>query len=191
MPDVAKKDGVEKIAYQGRIVEIVEQPMKIGAKSMTFESARRSPGTRLLVVDKPAKKILLSKEFRSELDDYDYRLSGGKVFDSLKEYNEFLSQGKDILEPATERAKIEAKEEAGIIAKNADHIYTSINGSTMIWDLLYFVIDDWEQAEQELDGWGEDIEPVWVSFDEAKEYALKHMSEDRSAIVLLRWLEQN
>lgn len=187
MPAVPKKNGPEDIFYQGKIVEVVKQPMKIGDKSVTFEFARRSPGTRLLIVDKKAKKILLTREYRNELDDYDYRLPGGKVFDSLDEYNQFLASGKDIVGPAIERAKIEAKEETGIIAKNPKHIYTSVNGATVVWDLLYFVIDDWEQSDQELED-GEDISVTWVSFEQAKKDALTHMSEDRSVAVLLRWL---
>jgi len=38
-------------------------------------------------LDDPAK-ILLSREYRSELDRYDYRLPGGKVFDTLAEYHD-------------------------------------------------------------------------------------------------------
>lgn len=187
MADVPVKDGEEEIVFQGKIVEVVKQPMKISDKSVNFEFARRSPGTRLLIVDKVKKKLLLTKEFRHELDDYDYRLPGGKVFDSLDEYNEFLASGKDIIEPATLRAKIEAKEETGVIASNPEYFYTSVNGATVVWDLLYFVINDWEQAEQELEA-GEDITVEWVNFDKARKYALENMSEDRSAIVLLRWL---
>jgi ADP-ribose pyrophosphatase len=189
MPAVPKKDGPEEIVFQGKIVEVVKQPMKIGDKSVQFEFARRSPGTRLLIVDKKAQKILLTKEYRHELDDYDYRLPGGKVFDSLDEYNAFLASGQDILEPATKRAKIEAKEETGIIAESPKHFYTSVNGATVVWDLLYFIVDDWEQAEQELEA-GEDIVVTWLSYEEVKKSALKHMSEDRSAAVLLRWLSE-
>lgn len=190
MPDTAQNDGPEKIVYQGRIIEVVEQPVKVGGKALRFEFARRSPGTRLIIVDSKAKKVLLTKEYRHELSGYDYRLPGGKVFDSLEAYNQFLATGKDIIEPATERAVIEAREETGIIANNPKHFYTSINGTTVVWDLFYFVIDDWEQSTQELDGEGENIEVMWVSFTDAREHALNHMAEDRSTAVLLRWLDK-
>lgn len=148
MVDTAQKDGNEEIVFQGKIVEVVRQSMKIGEKSVVFESARRSPGTRLIIVDKVLKKMIITKEYRTELDDYDYRLPGGKVFDSLVEYNQFLESGADVIKPAVERAKIEAREETGIIAENVDHIHTSINGATVTWDLFYFVIDEWSQANR-------------------------------------------
>lgn len=190
MPAVPKKDGPEEIVFQGKIVEVVKQPMKIGDTSVAFEFARRSPGTRLVIVDTDAQKLILTREYRHELDDYDYRLPGGKVFDSLDEYNEFLETSKDIIEPATRRATIEAKEEAGIIADDVKHFYTSVNGATVVWDLLYFEITKWQQADQDLEQ-GEDISVEWVDFEEARQYALNHMSEDRSAAVLLRWLDNN
>jgi hypothetical protein len=58
----------------------------------------------------------------------------------------------------------------------------------MIWDLFYFVISKWTQSNQELEA-GEDISIEWVSFDQAREYALSgQISEDRSVAVLFRWL---
>lgn len=190
MSNIAVKDGDEEIVFQGRIVEVVKQPMKVGDKAIAFEYARRTPGVRLVILDEATQKILLTKEFRYEIEDIDYRLPGGKVFDSLEEYNAFLESDKDIAAPAAARAIIEAKEETGIITKSPKHFYTSVNGSTMVWDLIYFEITDWAQAEQELED-GEEIATEWVSFSEGKQYALQHMSEDRSAAVLLRWLDSH
>ncbi len=82
--DVPKVARGERIVYSGKIFEIVRQPMKIGAKVVDFEIARRSPGVRMLVVRDG--RILLVKEFRTEHDGFDYRLPGGKVFDSLRDY---------------------------------------------------------------------------------------------------------
>ncbi|MBP7837389.1 NUDIX domain-containing protein [Candidatus Saccharibacteria bacterium] len=188
MTHIPQKDGPEEIVYQGRIVEVVQQPMKIGEKSVTFESARRAPGVRLIIVDKNAKKIVLTKEFRTELEGYDYRLPGGKVFDKLKDYNDFLSSEEDIIKPATKKAIEETREETGIVTTKVVHFYTSINGATVTWDLLYFVVEEWTQADQQLE-LGEDISVEWKSFDEAKDIALSSlMSEDRSVAVLLKWL---
>jgi ADP-ribose pyrophosphatase len=190
LADTAQKDGNEEIVFQGKIVEVVRQPMRIGKKSVVFESARRSPGTRLIIVDLKNKKLIITKEYRTEIDQYDYRLPGGKVFDSLSEYNQFLKSGSDILKPAVERATIEAREETGVIAKKVEHIHTSVNGATVIWDLFYFVIDEWVQDEQKLEA-GEDISVEWLSFEAANEIALSgKMQEDRSVAVLLRWLNQ-
>lgn len=188
MAAIPIKDGPEEIVFQGKIVEVVQQPMKIGEKSVRFEFARRAPGVRLIVVDRSARKIILTKEFRTELQDYDYRLPGGKVFDKLTDYNAFLLSKKDIIQPATQKAIEEAQEETGVVAASAQHIYTSVNGATVTWDLLYFVIEDWTQAAQQLE-LGEDINVEWKTYDEAKKIALSaSMSEDRSVAVLLRWL---
>jgi hypothetical protein len=38
-------------------------------------------------------RILITKEWRNEQNGFDYRLPGGKVFDSLREYEEKLQSG--------------------------------------------------------------------------------------------------
>jgi 8-oxo-dGTP pyrophosphatase MutT (NUDIX family) len=55
--------------------------------------------------------ILLTKERRQEHNAYDYRLPGGKVFDTLAAFNEKLAQGEDIFTYAEIAAKKECKEE--------------------------------------------------------------------------------
>jgi 8-oxo-dGTP pyrophosphatase MutT (NUDIX family) len=80
--------------------------VKICDQELVFEIARRSPGVRLIICDKD--KILLSKEFRKELKGYDYRLPGGKVFDTLKEYNK---NKKNIKKYTLVAAKNECEEE--------------------------------------------------------------------------------
>ena len=76
----------EDIVFQWKIIEVVQQTVKIGDKELLREIAKRSPWVRLIICD--GDKILLTKEFRRELDTRDYRLPGGKVFDTLKEYND-------------------------------------------------------------------------------------------------------
>ena len=87
--------GKERIVYEGRIFEVVKQPMKVGNKEMEYELARRAPGVRLLIIKN--NKILLTKEFRTEVNSYDYRLPGGKVFDTLAEYRRARESNTNIL----------------------------------------------------------------------------------------------
>lgn len=184
-----QKAGDEEIVFQGKMLEVVHQDMSNGAKTITFEWARRAPGTRLILVNRDKKTILLTKEHRYELNTDDYRLPGGKVFDSLEEYNQFLTSGQDILEPAIQKARAEAEEEAGAQVDSLEHFHTSKCGATVEWDLYYFVGTDWQRADQKLET-GEQIAVTEVSFEEAKAMALDgRMSEERSAIVLLRFLE--
>ena len=183
-----QKDGPEKIVYRGKIFEIVKQPMKAGGKKIVFEMARRSPGVRLIIVKDD--KMLITREFRTELDTYDYRLPGGKVFDTLKKYDEHL--GEDILPFAIEAAKRECKEEVGLIANDVEYFVTAKAGATVVWDLIYFTVDEFvnNKAGQELEA-GEVIDVEWRTFNEVKELIKAgSFSEDRSAGVLFKYFLQ-
>lgn len=174
----------EKITHQGKIVEVV-QFSPDGTR--VFEKARRAPGTRL-IIPIGNDELLLTKEFRHETGGYDFRLLGGKVFDRLDEYNAFLQSGHDILGPATEKAKEEAQQEAGITVQELEHFHTSVLGATMEWDLYYFIVKEHTKSQQDLEH-GEDIEVVRVSRDEAKQMCLDgRISEERSALTLVRYL---
>jgi len=176
----------ERIEYSGKTFEIVHRPLKVKDRIIRLEVAKRSPGIRLIIVKN--NKILLTKEYRYELKFYDYRLPGGKVFDSLKEYNQNID--KDMMKHAIGAAKKECIEETGLIVKNIKHFQTSKAGLTVDWTLYYFIVDKFEKnpAGQQLEH-GEDIEPEWKTFDEAKNLCLNgKISEDRSVGILLRFL---
>jgi ADP-ribose pyrophosphatase len=175
----------QEIVYQGKIIEIVHEEVDGGR---TIEYGRRSPGTRLIIVT-PDKKLLMTKEHRRELNDFDFRLPGGKVFDTLAEYNEFLNSGNDIVEQAKKGANLEARQEVGIEPHSVEYFATSKCGATFTWDLFYFIVTDYEKLDgQDLEQ-GENIEVVEVGFEEAKEMALDgRMQEERSALILLRYL---
>lgn len=180
----------EEIVYSGRMFEVVLMTFKIGDKEVVYEKARRAPGTRLIITS-PEGKILLIEEYRSEIRDWDIRLPGGKVCDSLEEYHVFLACGAEMVEKAKNAAKKEALEEVGIIADDAELFSLSTCGASVIWDLYYFVItkyaEDPEGQHLEL---GENIKIKWVSVAEAKKLALDgSVKEDRSAATLLRFLE--
>lgn len=178
----------EKITYQGKIVEVVEKEVIIGEKTKIFELARRSPGVRLIIIENDT--VFLSKEFRHEVQGYDFRLPGGKVFDTLIEFNEALSSNADILESAKAAALKEAREEMGIIANDIELFHKSVCGATVEWDLYYFVIKNFTQEKQNLED-GEDIELFPVSIDEAKQMCLDgRIDEERSALTLLRFLNR-
>lgn len=73
----------EDIVAKGRIFELVQTVQPDGR---VFEVARRAPGVRVIIANKAKEQILLTKEFRQELSDWDYRLPGGKVYDTLDDY---------------------------------------------------------------------------------------------------------
>lgn len=65
-----------KILYKEKLVCIEEN------ESRSFERAVRPPGVRALLYNDKGL-ILLTREFRHETNSFDYRLTGGKVFDDL------------------------------------------------------------------------------------------------------------
>lgn len=183
--------GKEEVVYQGKIFEVVQQPFQASQKEVIFEFTRRAPGTRLLIVKD--RKILLTKEYRWELKDFDFRLPGGKVFDTLKDYQQALSYNKNIQVHALEAASRECLEETGLIPVHIQHIHTTSPDATVQWDIFYFLIDHFKkQKSGQLLGDGELIKPIWIPFKEVKEMCLSgKIKEDRSVAVLLRFLLKN
>lgn len=185
----------EIIYAQGRIFELVQIPKDDGR---VFEVARRAPGVRLIVADKASKKVLLTREHRWELNGYDYRLPGGKVFDTLKEFEDFRqsaeSGDKDILIAATAKAKEEAVEEAGIQVDAVKLFKKSMLGATVEWDLYVFEVTKWQPhkdgqnlKEDERQG----IDVVWSNYVDLEKMILAgEMQEERIALILLQWLKK-
>jgi len=183
-------NGPENVTYRGKMIEVVEQPMKIGEKEIAFEVARRAPGTRL-IISLPDNKILLTREYRTYLNGYDYRLPGGKVLDSLKDYDEFRASGRDIKDKAQEAAIKEAREEVGLVVSAMELFALSKCGASMEWDLYYYVVRAYTEAEQQLEH-GEDITLAPTDIEEVKAMCLDgRIQEERSALMLLRYLQRS
>lgn len=175
----------EKITYKGKVVEVVEFDSPDGER--VYEKARRAPGVRL-ILPVGEDSIILTKEYRQEIDGYDYRLPGGKVFDSLEEYNSYLGSGFDVADAVLEKAKEEGEQEAGIIPTEIMPFHVSVLGATMEWDLYYLVVESYTESNQKLEP-GEDIETIIFSKEEARKICLDgSISEERSALTLLRYL---
>lgn len=179
----------EEIFAKGKLFELVH--LKKG-DGRVFEIARRAPGVRLIIHDAANGKILLTKEYRHELAEWDYRLPGGKVFDSLDEYEAHRASGDDIEAAARTKAIEEAKQEAGVEIAELELYKKSVLGATVEWDLFVYATTDWQLSVegQELEV-GEKIEADnWVTYDEARAMILGgSMQEERIALVLLQWLE--
>ena len=184
--------GEEQVVFEGKIFDVVQQPMEVAKeKVITFEKARRAPGVRLIVFSKDGSSVLLTREHRSEVGGYDYRLPGGKVFDALADYNAALEAGSDIAEVARAKAIAEGHEEAGLEIRELTPVHVSKLGATVEWDLHYFKVTDYEDHPegQNLED-GEDITREWVPVEKVKNMILDgEMSEERSAMVLLRFLD--
>ena len=171
------------IKYHGKIIEVIEELH--GNK--VFEIAKRSPGVRALIVN--SDRMLLSKEYRTETNNYDYRLPGGKVFDKL---DDFCKHENENLLPYANNAVIkEVYEEVGLLAKNPKLIKISKAGATIQWDLYYFEIKEFEKDTQHLEE-GEDITFAWYSFDDVLKLCQENkVQEDRTVGVILNYLIKN
>src|SRR5580700_6982764 len=77
----------DSTAFSGKIGEVIHSKQ---ADGRVFERYRRPPGTRLIIIS-PDKKILITREHRSEASGIDLRLPGGKVCDTLDAYHALLS----------------------------------------------------------------------------------------------------
>jgi 8-oxo-dGTP pyrophosphatase MutT (NUDIX family) len=178
---------MQEIKYQGKMLEIIEEskPVPGTDKTKHFEFARRAPGVRAIITD--GNKIAFSKEYRYEIKDYDYRLPGGKVFDSLQEFKKH--SGEEMLGFCEAAVIKECKEEIGFEIKRPKLFHVSNGGGSIVWDLYYFEINDFKIGTQKLED-GELVTGIeWKTPDEIKHLIRENkISEDRTLGVLFRYL---
>ncbi|MCA9346582.1 NUDIX domain-containing protein [Candidatus Saccharibacteria bacterium] len=178
--------------FSGKIWQIQQKHLP---DSRIFERAIRAPGSRIIVVRNG--KILLQREKRHELaGKTDIRLPGGKVFDTLEDFEAF--QG-DIVEASRQSISQELLEEAGIVvnSENLNYLGVDFLGATVSWDLHYWIADNveisqigakyHESEDLEIEG------NFWADFDEVRKIVLDEdtFSESRSAIALLRFINES
>lgn len=182
----------EEIFARGKMFELVHETQPDGR---VFEVARRAPGVRLIIANREKREILLTKEFRRELNAHDFRLPGGKVFNTLEEYEAHRTANKDILAAAKSQAKVEAAEEAGIDISSLNLFRKSALGATVEWDLYVFDAVNWKphkDGQQLKEDESLDIVGVgFYSYAEVEDKILNgEMQEERIAMVLLQWIHQ-
>lgn len=181
-----------EVVYRGKMFEVVTWEGKPGVK---FESAVRAPGVRLLIETEKdgLKALLMTRELRREADGHDFRLPGGKVFDTLDELDAHRKSGQEIAPIAKRAAEKEGMEEAGIIGGDYMLLEVSKAGASVEWDLHYYKVNNVEIGEQQLeeDEQG-DIETVVLSAKEIfQKLSNREVKEGRSADMLWLWLCQN
>ena len=181
-----------KVEYKGKMFEIVTWE---GKPDVRFEAAVRAPGVRLIIeTEKDGKKaLLMTREIRREADGYDFRLPGGKVFDSLDELENHRKSGANIAQLAQVAAQKEGKEEAGIIGGKYTSLEISKAGASVEWDLHYFLVSGATFGKQELEEYEKgEIETVVLSAEEIFEKLTKReIKEGRSADMLWLGLQKN
>ena len=93
---------------------------------------RRPPGVRAIITSND--QILLNREYRYEINEWDYRLPGGKVFDSFIDYEKAINNNS-IIDCIKNGLSREIFEETGLLPKKFELFYKSILGFTVEWDL--------------------------------------------------------
>ena len=177
----------EKRVYSGQIIDVINQDYSDGNITVTFEKAVRAPGVRLFIINKE-NKILLTREYRNELDEFDYRFPGGKVFDTKAERD--AADYSKIVEYSEKAAKIECEEETGLIANSLELLWVSHAWATVKWDLYYFLVEDFSVSEdgQKLWTW-EVITTDWYTMKELIELCKNgSIKEDRSLWMIFKFL---
>ncbi|MDE6141229.1 MAG: hypothetical protein K2G03_01360, partial [Bacilli bacterium] len=111
-------------------------------------------------------------------------------FDTIEEFRESL-KNNTVDSFADKTVKKEVLEEVGLIVKNQNLIKISKDGATVIWDLYYYEITDFEISEtgNHLEE-GELINGYdWFTFDEVIDLCKKgNIHEDRTVGILLTYI---
>lgn len=192
----------DKVLYRGKLFQILsrskESRIQVDgeevSKNLTFELVRRPPGVRAII--QRDGKVMLNKEYRYEIEDWDYRLPGGKVFDRLEDFEKAIEEHK-VEEGIYGKLAEEVCEEADIKVKDFRLFGVSGCGMTVEWDLYYFVIEDFEILPSFYSGKKqkseyEYISHQWVGFDEIKKLILSgKFREDRSISMLCKYMWEN
>lgn len=177
--------------FKGSLFQIKTDFLHQPNKVRFFEKATRPPGVRMVFMNEDS--ILLSKEFRREIKDWDYRLPGGKVFDTIDEYLNITEKKEDLEDYIFSAVVRESIEEVGIIVdkRNIKIVHKSISGASINWDLYYCLITDFlfDENGQQLEE-GEIIDkPIFVKKEKVLNMCLNNqIKEDRSVAVLYRLL---
>lgn len=187
---------MEKCTFDTGFFEFLEIEEDVNVnedtKHIKRRVVRRPPGIRALIIN-DKKEILLSREFRYELECWDYRLPGGKVFDTLEDFRVAL-KNNTVDEEADKTVFKEVLEEVGININNPKLIKVSKDGASVIWDLYYYEIKDFKLSEDGAHNEEDEIINgyVWKSFDEIIELCKTNsIHEDRTVGVLLTYVLNN
>lgn len=125
---------MEKVLFEEGIFEFVSEEkcyvINSNKRNIKRTFVRRPPGVRAIIINNK-DEILLSREYRYELELFDYRLPGGKVFDSLDEYKKSMANN-NVLENAYKAVAKEVREEVGISVRKPVLYTTSYAGASVI-----------------------------------------------------------
>jgi 8-oxo-dGTP pyrophosphatase MutT (NUDIX family) len=159
-----------RVMFVGKHFRILHEDVESEpGQTVTFEYVERTDGARIIAVDDG--KVLLTREYRHELSDYDWRLPGGRL---------------NADEAASDAAKRELAEETGVRAEQWRFLWSTTPDSTVRYQRHFFLAERISTGEPNRDP-GERLSVHWVELPDACELALSGaMREEISALSLLR-----
>jgi ADP-ribose pyrophosphatase len=163
-----------KAVWEGKHFKAYHETIEIApGKTAVFEYVWRIDGTRSIVINE-AGEILLTREYRHELKDYDWRLPGGKL--------------DRVDENIVDAASRELREETGVTAKTWEYLWATAPDATVRFQRHFLLATDISVGTQNLDE-GENISLSWFSRSNVVRMALEgQIREEISAFSLLRYI---
>ncbi|MFB6167483.1 MAG: hypothetical protein ABEJ43_01395 [Haloferacaceae archaeon] len=176
--------GDERVRYRGDRVAVVERPMAGADGVETVESARRSPGVRLVVARDD--ELLLVPDGPQGPGDPTWRLPGGPVFDSLPAYEAVAHGDRAVRDVVDERAPEVLRAQVGLDPVTSERLFATSAGPGVDFDLHYYAVSRYRPAPRA----GDPSDATWVSRAEARRACLDgRVREGRSGLALLRYLD--
>jgi 8-oxo-dGTP pyrophosphatase MutT (NUDIX family) len=155
-----------------------------------WEKAERPPGTRIIVIKSDGSVLLTREERHEHGGQIDYRIPGGKVVDSLKEYDDLLRLGT-LDQAIIDGAKREALEETGLQDMELTQVAQWNAGATVDWKLHFFIVNGDNAVFTSPTSQGEVLSKEWVTPNRLKDLVRQgEFREYQSLGVLLQLLIQ-
>jgi 8-oxo-dGTP pyrophosphatase MutT (NUDIX family) len=162
----------EKVVFEGKHFKVIHQTVEVEPGEIRlWEYVKRKDGTRTIAIDRN-NNVLLTREYRHELEAEDWRLPGGRLDDEN--------------EPTVEAAKREFEEEAGFVAEKWEYLWTTTLDSTVRYCRHFFLATGLKQGQSQPEE-GTKIEVHWLPIQKACEMAWSgQIREEISALAILR-----
>lgn len=176
--------GDGRVRYRGDRVGVVERPMAGADGVETVESARLSPGVRLVV--ESDGELLLLPDGPQGPGEPTWRLPGGPVFDALPAFDAVAYGDRDVRAVVDERAPEILRAQVGLDPVTSEHLFALAAASGVEFDLHYYAVSRFRPAPRE----GDPSDATWLSRSEVRRACLDgRVREGRSALALLRYLD--
>lgn len=177
--------GDGRVRYRGDRVAVVERPMAGAEGVETTESARLSPGVRLVVVNDD--ELLLLPDGPQGPGDPSWRLPGGPVFDSLPAYEAVRHGDHEVRDVVDDRATEVLRVRVGLDPVTSENLFILPAGPGVESDLHYYAVSRYRPAKRA----GDPSDATWLSRDQVRLACLDgRVREGRSAAALLRYLNR-